>query len=394
MELWASFKKLNLSASGLFMALFGLVPHAFAQSIQGGTDYSATTVVSLDAKAFLSQKPVHNPASALFPSATLLDMAFRREDHDGLMASWGPTDCRTSVSAVQIQLHDSATRQPGCIARVETEKRVSFAFGSTRFEDSRNYASRWNRMNSSELGKGAISRLASRAATKFFATNPVLKALVEGKVALNFSVSQFTSSSTPVLSPKPEYVLKLTPRTKENQALPRLAMNSNDLNHLGVRQTASYQMESYAPPLKEIVELWPVSEPQIEVHSPTFKDLAAGERTRLFLGLEKVPFSDFRMLVEREGEGLASKIRLKIEEHANLISTDLSPLLSGKGSYRDLPLNLKVPYRFHSLNATYEKIQLQPVYFYAFEQNAENKAKLSYNSNTKTYAAEFVMALR
>lgn len=294
-----------------------------------------------------------------FSSTSLLTKAFNDDDLRALSADFGIEDCR-------LRHYDRAKY-------LSVDKR-----------DIGDCSAQWKKANlkTNALVKTASSRMAYRTASEVLSTNPTMKSIIEGKVSLDFSFSDIveTVRSERSEDARPQYVLEVTEKKIAVASGLRLLPTSGKVNT---------QEKTIVE--KRIVERWPTLAATNKAPSSQPTDASFGTRLAKKMGVATVPFTRYRLKVEKTAPGLGAEFSFRFEERNELAYADITQYVM-KRNKDGISWGVRLPIKAHSVGVEYANLKAQPVTYYRYYINDETTTTLSYHNDSNRYESVFKYA--
>lgn len=324
----------------------------FTLTLASGAALYATGASAEDLK--LTRKaPAAVPQTSVWSPVKMLNRAFNRDDLLAITAEYNLENCR-----------------------IRNANRVIFSQMEKVNNGNCSEDHRYKKVEATAVARAALNRAAYRTANEFISTNEVLRTLVEGKFSLDFSFNDILEKVyvTKVPDARPEYVLEVVEKKVVAQSL-----------HGDAQSGKATKEVVYVE--KRIVERWPsiVANKRPEVTTVTAQDSLA-ERVSKEMGLAHVPFTRFRLRVEKTSAGLGTDVNFRFEERNEMMFADVTQYM--KGNKDGVAWGLRVPYHKHSVGFEYANLKAEPVTFYRYFVNDWMNAKLSYQAEVNHYGAE------
>jgi hypothetical protein len=340
-----------------------------------------TTAQQLAQELLRTKIPGAQPKSQ-FSAISALNLAFRDADQRKLLDASGAGGCFTYNS--RIEHLDAAGRMSGrsCHQRLETNYYTSGA--STVASSSAalglpNY--KQNGITVDNLRKEVAERFTSRFTSETLGRNSFFKALLEGKLDLNFSMGELTN----LLVPKPSSIIR---------PIYRLAVKYPEQQEDGVRLASLSPVSSGALSRtpsqnalqpsqlveRQIVEEWPTATPvESDVSEVSRGSSGPGQYLKRKLRLSAEPFSNFRLRIERGESKTAGGLQLKLYDASGIASADLTSLLSGNSD--KVTWETRLPYGRHAGVIASDGTEKQFRYAYEYSYTASMRGRLWFDPN-------------
>lgn len=257
-----------------------------------------------------------------------------------------------------------------CMGRVMTRAQFSSRYIFESGNCAVDYTAPGTKLNSIAIMKTATNRALYRLASDQIRRNPVLTALVDGKVDFDFSFSDIVQkmTSSEDLENRPVYVLQVS----------ELANNIGlDLNDERAQ--------------KKIIEQWPTKKKEIEAQQQAFPEATYAQRLARKFGLAHGPFTKYKLKVEKTAPGFVMAFNIRFQELNELAYLDLTSFVM-HGDLKNLKYGYRVPYKRHAVGGDYNALHADPVWYYSYA-TARGYGKLLYNTFNKAVGVEVAMSI-
>lgn len=355
-------------------------------------------VQELPLEALKQTRPSDRPAELRLPSARAgLETAINHDDLRGLYNAHGFTACETSSPGPSMFSRNFSNFGGDCYAKQRAAFHVKFdkhyRDRTTKYLTPKHA---WDNPRFADIAKASQQRFITRNLQKFARGNAALSAIVEGKIAFDFTLDGMVNALT-----SEEVQAEQDQRPRYELRLVRELPNEHDGRVAGLGATTGAAIagvavadpeDPFALHRREIVEVWPLPEIKTPiVPAPKVEGGGWGKRIARNAGLDVVPFTKFGVRMERRTTPTSENVFLRLGEASNLVYAELPEVLSGNVS--TVAWGYRVPFHRNSLNVRYNTLNERAVTSYIYHINDRNRGEVSYNANTRAYAAAFVKDL-
>lgn len=257
-----------------------------------------------------------------------------------------------------------------CMSRVMTRAQFSSRYIFESGNCSADYLAPTTKLNSVAIMKTASNRALYRLASDQIRRNPVLTALVDGKVDFDFSFSDLVQkiTSSDELEGRPVYVLQVS------ELASNVGLNLND---------------EHAK--KKIIEQWPVKKKEIEEQQKAFPEATYTQRLAHKFGLAHGPFTKYKLKIEKTAPGFVMSFNIRFQELNDLAYLDLTSFVM-RSDLKNVKYGYRVPYKSHAVGGDYNTLYADPVWYYSYT-TSRGYGKLLYNTFNKAVGVEIAMSI-
>lgn len=378
-------KTMAACAIGLFVLVPGVAVGNSDGAVAAGAPQELASKLAVRAPKGIPSE-IGNPTVAKG-----LGLAFNRDDLSALYSSKGFGKCQTSSIGVSPFSKNFSNFGADCFKALSDRFYLS---NDVRLRKNGKSIGRptygWGPTEFNSLTTPAATRLVTRSASAAVGSNPVLRAVIEGRLDLSFSLGTFFGegdSAPEQVERRPRYVLKVAQaRGTESEGVRVAALDGA----IGFGSSADTRQTAFEVGERSIVEEWdPPSSATLKPAKRSPKELSSGERLARRLGVAHVPFLKFGARLERRVTAQGDAIAARFAEANDIVYAELTNVAGGGV----LAYGYRLPYQRHSLSMAYVETAPRAVMTYGYYVNDTNKAWLSYNANSEAYAAGFVRQL-